>query len=1632
MSDIVVGIRLKADGSGFVGEMKLAEAELDRVSAATTKGQHAADKMATSMREESRAAAKANADMQMLRASKLGVASASASARQQIEHAGSAALTTADHVRNLRSMLLNLISVGALGGMASQAIDYADAWKLVGARIDLATGSSYEALRAQRQIFELAQLLRIPYQEAASLFARTMPAIKEFGGAQAEALLISKALGISLKVSGASTAEQASAMLQFSQALGAGLLNGEEFNAMADAAPRLLQALADGLGRPRGELKKLAEQGKLTTDLMYAAIAGQMPKLEAEMSRMPATVGGGWTKLNNEIRRAIGEMDGATGTTSQLANAIETLADNLDAVGSGLKTGIELASAYLLLFKGAPIVIGATSAALTAVVAQVRMAQLAMAIGLPASQLFWSAMNGGATGFVAASAASVAAIGALKLAMGGLFAAFVGWEIGTWLRDNFVEARVAGLAFVSVMLKGWEHLKYGANVAWEGIKSGFRGAFAAIGEFYANLYSQIASGLKTIGADGAGSSLQQFADDIRSASANTGDFAAAQAQLKAQLNANLAAIDENIQGLVDYEMGVTGSAKASDKAAAAADHLKKKKKELTDEQKKALEKIAEVKAGLEFEIAQLSRSAREQAIYNALKQAGVTIHSAAGKAIAATAGLLYDEQQAVKRAEQAYQDLINTLQGLRDEGAKHQQSMAREEKQVADLVEAAQWELQTMGLQKSAVTDLTIARLEAERASWLMWEAEVGVADAAADEIASINKKIAGYQRLRDVYQQIEQKTQTLETVKRIADGIETTFRDAIKDIVTVGKLDFDNFWKAVAISFKTQLADEIYRMTIGKIVVHVVGSFAGGAANAAGAAATAAGANPAQQGLGIVSGVQGAWSAYNGGMASMASSFATSGMGQYLGLSTAGQVMGPPTAAGAMGWTTTGATMTGAGSSMAAAAGPIAAALAAAYTLAEMNKSGWGRENTGEGYAKSMLTGGIGTNIIVDRLFGHNRTVSNDAAGIQGTIDLAGFSGQNYQEKSQKGGTFRSDRRWTDTSAVESDMDAYMDSLVRQTVSGVQRVGKALGLETENALQGFNHTFQLQLTENGSWDKAGEKISGELGKVSDELATRLLPNIVDFKRYGESASQTLTRLNAEFQGTDAILQILGKTAEAAFGAAGIASAEARERLIDFAGGMDQLATKTASFYQHYFSEEERAQQASLSAQKQLNAAFAEMGIAVPANTKAFRELTLAQDLSTEAGAKRFNQLLDLEGAYWAVQNAADQAAKAQQDAADKQKQAAQEASSAIISAMQAVTAQMDKVASYKAGISSAQFDIRSKLPGFDAVGYYRDQGATLRGQLDAATTLDQRMGLGEQLKTSILNRYQAEQEQINKTRDAQRTALEEQRQASQSAAQAQQQALQAQQQAAKQWNDSLLRMRDYAQSLLVSDASPLSPEARLKTAEAQYNAMLQRARGGDADAAGQLQGNAQAFLTAARDYYASGSGYGAIFNQVQSGLANLGAQAKDPAALDARFQSQSLAYQQQAIAQDAQWQSSYSAQSATWQQEDADLAQKAIDELDALQQQADAWNEELKTQLQEQAINGTRQTELLGDVAANTKDLDTRIAAAINAAMTALTAQVAALTNIQAQAASDMMVLQQQNVELLDSIDRTNRLESV
>lgn len=187
----------------------------------------------------------------------------------------------------------------------------------------------------------LADVRRIADENGASvtavtqLYARLAPALHEVGRSQKDVALVTEAVTKALRISGASAAESEGALLQFAQALGSGALRGDEFNSVAEAAPRLMRALADSLGVPVGALKEMATQGQLTADVVTDALLSQLPQLSKESEEMGATFEISGQRLENAAVRMTGELDKMTGATEKTTVAMNELAEAMVRVSNG-------------------------------------------------------------------------------------------------------------------------------------------------------------------------------------------------------------------------------------------------------------------------------------------------------------------------------------------------------------------------------------------------------------------------------------------------------------------------------------------------------------------------------------------------------------------------------------------------------------------------------------------------------------------------------------------------------------------------------------------------------------------------------------------------------------------------------------------------------------------------------------------------------------------------------------------------------------------------------------------------------------------------------------------------------------------------------------------------------------------------------------------------------------------------------------------------------------------------------------------------------------------------------------------------------------------------------------------------
>ncbi len=224
----------------------------------------------------------------------------------------------------------------AVGNVVHQA----DAWNQVNARLKQATSSNEDFTVSQRSLFEISQRTGTTFSDNANLFSRSSASMREFGYSSSDVLGVTEALALGLQLSGAGAAESSSVITQFSQALGQGVLRGEEFNAVNENGDRVIRALATGMGVARKDLKAMADQGLLTIDKVVPALISQLGALQGEFQDLPGSVSRATTTVSNSFQAWVGGIDGATGSTKMLSGAIKFVAENMDVLAaSALSAG---------------------------------------------------------------------------------------------------------------------------------------------------------------------------------------------------------------------------------------------------------------------------------------------------------------------------------------------------------------------------------------------------------------------------------------------------------------------------------------------------------------------------------------------------------------------------------------------------------------------------------------------------------------------------------------------------------------------------------------------------------------------------------------------------------------------------------------------------------------------------------------------------------------------------------------------------------------------------------------------------------------------------------------------------------------------------------------------------------------------------------------------------------------------------------------------------------------------------------------------------------------------------------------------------------------------------------------------
>ena len=245
--------------------------------------------------------------------------------------------TLTQTMQRARGVILAYVAALATGRL----ISFADATQRIDNRIKLALKPGQQFENLFRKVGKTAMDSRQPLEATATAFFRISQASKSLGISQDAALKATDLFNKLLTVQGVTSHEARSALLQYSQALQSGRFQGDEFRAISEILPQILDYLADATGRTTAELRDLARQGQITPRVMLQALFDNAQDIEKQFKRTNVTLTQGFNILATSAHMAFSSIVKDALVLEAIGNTFKALhvilITFLNAVGAALK-----------------------------------------------------------------------------------------------------------------------------------------------------------------------------------------------------------------------------------------------------------------------------------------------------------------------------------------------------------------------------------------------------------------------------------------------------------------------------------------------------------------------------------------------------------------------------------------------------------------------------------------------------------------------------------------------------------------------------------------------------------------------------------------------------------------------------------------------------------------------------------------------------------------------------------------------------------------------------------------------------------------------------------------------------------------------------------------------------------------------------------------------------------------------------------------------------------------------------------------------------------------------------------------------------------------------------------------------
>lgn len=589
---------------------------------------------------------------------------------------------------------------------------------------------------------------------------------------------------------------------------------------------------------------------------------------------------------------------------------------------------------------------------------------------------------------------------------------------------------------------------------------------------------------------------------------------------------------------------------------------------------------------------------------------------------------LAEQDGAVRRAN-------DETRAFNAEREKEFQNQRNTTAKVEEQTQALQDQIDTYGMGKSAVEEMTIARLEEQAAALSLY------GDNAKELVEGINAEIAARKNLTAAMASKD----ALDAQKKFADQMERQneqIGQSLTDALLRGFESGKDFAENFADTLKNMFATLVLKPIIQPIVTSMAGAVTGALGFGSAAAAQGTGASAASSATSLAQYGQAAYSFVTGGMnvASLA------GDKIYAMAAKAGSAMGLNFANGLSSTSSMQAAMAAAQQGGANLAGLVVGSIGNAFTGYGLSKLISGKFQLGGdnvinyiAAAASMIPGvGPIAGVIgglINRAFGM-APKEYGATSIVGSLGGAiGFNGNMQTPWEQEGGWFRSSDSGVHVDVMGTAQSQAIGGAFNLIKTGVAALATSVGTSADSLIN-YSEQIKITLTDDAA---ANQKlIDDTLSGVGERMITTLIPAIGQFSKSGETVMQTLQRLGTSLSAVNASLAVVHKNLLDI----SLSGADAASHLADLFGGVDNFAQASQAFYQAAFTDAERAKQAMQGMQTALQA----VGVSMPDTMVQLRDMAFAMDLTTDSGRAAYAALISVAPTFAQASAALLQAAK--------------------------------------------------------------------------------------------------------------------------------------------------------------------------------------------------------------------------------------------------------------------------------------------------------------------------------------------------------------------------------------------------